>query len=305
MRPALTSDTYILIVYIMNLPYSILQYPSSIHQNLVTSVPFFPYPQPNPPYPITKTTTLCKFVQKKTCHIFLQAIWAIFSPTTLLPVNLQITHGPITLTYWDDVILQVEDPTQGFCYIPGGGFLRISSTINRYQLTHHPSTQPSNHHLQNRRDHPPSCTQPIIHITQPSNHPPITQPSNHLTHLTIHHLFPRLRAALGLSSGPADYKLMAGRQGCTLVKVTWTAVEQAGQRGSGDSEVAGRMVVDVGWWMCFFGREMWVFPKIGVPQNGWFIMENLFKMDDLDVGWWMCFFLGGKYPQFTPQNDHF
>ena len=27
----------------------------------------------------------------------------------------------------------------------------------------------------------------------------------------------------------------------------------------------------------------WVFPKIGVPQNGWFIMENLIKMDDL--GW--------------------
>ena len=26
---------------------------------------------------------------------------------------------------------------------------------------------------------------------------------------------------------------------------------------------------------------MWVFPKIGVPQNGWFIMENLIKMDDL------------------------
>jgi len=28
---------------------------------------------------------------------------------------------------------------------------------------------------------------------------------------------------------------------------------------------------------------MWVFPKIGVPQNGWFIMENLIKMDDLGV----------------------
>ena len=24
------------------------------------------------------------------------------------------------------------------------------------------------------------------------------------------------------------------------------------------------------------------FPKIGVPQNGWFIVENPIKMDDLD-----------------------
>ena len=29
--------------------------------------------------------------------------------------------------------------------------------------------------------------------------------------------------------------------------------------------------------------NMWVFPKIVVPQNGWFILENLIKMDDLGV----------------------
>ena len=28
-------------------------------------------------------------------------------------------------------------------------------------------------------------------------------------------------------------------------------------------------------------QQIWMFPKIGVPQNGWFIMENLMKMDDL------------------------
>ena len=28
---------------------------------------------------------------------------------------------------------------------------------------------------------------------------------------------------------------------------------------------------------------IWLFPKIVVPQNGWLIMENPIKMDDLGV----------------------
>ena len=41
------------------------------------------------------------------------------------------------------------------------------------------------------------------------------------------------------------------------------------------------MIVELNTAIVVFGVSIWVFPKIVVPKNGWFIMENHIKMDDL------------------------
>ena len=43
---------------------------------------------------------------------------------------------------------------------------------------------------------------------------------------------------------------------------------------------------------------IWVFPKIRVPQNGWFIMENPIEMDDLGAGY--HYFRKHPYVQVWP-----
>ena len=52
-----------------------------------------------------------------------------------------------------------------------------------------------------------------------------------------------------------------------------------------DSQICGCLLFFVSWRSCWPNSIglIWGFPKIVVPQNGWFIMENLIKMDDLGV----------------------
>ena len=45
-------------------------------------------------------------------------------------------------------------------------------------------------------------------------------------------------------------------------------------------------------------RGIWVFPKIVVPQNGWFIMENSIKMNDLGIPYDTIIF-GNTHMEYT------
>ena len=79
-----------------------------------------------------------------------------------------------------------------------------------------------------------------------------------------------------------------GPTNCRIDQKTWMVLRSPENRSKWDAygmyiltlgiQVSHEKNVVV---LVIYSRFIWLFPKIGVPQNGWFIMENHYKMDDL------------------------
>ena len=65
------------------------------------------------------------------------------------------------------------------------------------------------------------------------------------------------------------------------------------------STVIWELVKDLKRFLC-----IWIFPQIVVPQNGWLIMKNPIKMDDLGVPLFLETPIYFRFPNHDFQNHH-
>ena len=74
------------------------------------------------------------------------------------------------------------------------------------------------------------------------------------------------------SLGCFDYDIVLGIGSTRRLVEGQSALSEAWPEGKGNVII----FLDAAW-------MIWMFPKIGVPQNAWFIMETPIKMDDWGV----------------------